>query len=148
LARSGTVLRRLRRLICADGEAPPGDPCRLKDYEISSGDEMGEGTRMNGLIGAKPDRTGRRPDVEDAIASLVSQRGQKAALKLARAGLRLARRARSRKHFEFWTSVAVQIEANRFDGETERLLHEAGRLTKPDGANSALTGEGDLEKAQ
>jgi hypothetical protein len=103
---------------------------------------------MKGLLGVKSDRIGPRPDVEDAIESLVRQRGQEAALKLARAGLRQARRARSRKRFEFWTAVAIQIEAIRVDGEAEKTLHQAGRLTKPNGANSALWGERDLETTQ
>jgi hypothetical protein len=103
---------------------------------------------MKALLGVKPDRIGPRPDVEDAIESLLRQRGQEAALKLARAGLRQARRARSGKRFEFWTAVAMQIEAIRVDGEAEIILQRAGRLTKPDGANSALWGARDLEKTQ
>src|SRR5271166_4881494 len=109
---------------------------------------MREGSRGKGLAGAKLDRISHRIDVDAAIEALRRHCGQEAALKLARLGLRHARRARSRKRFEFWTAVAMQIEAIRCDGETEKILHQAGRPTKPDGANSALWGERDLEKTQ
>jgi hypothetical protein len=82
----------------------------LKDFV---GDDMREGSGEKGLAGAKLDRISRRMDVDDAIEALRRQCGQDAALKLARAGMQHARRARSRKRFEFWTAVAAQIGAMR-----------------------------------
>src|SRR5208337_5652471 len=55
----------------------------------------------------------RRMSAPRATELLFRQNGEAEALKIARLELRKARRARSRKRFDFWTAVAQEMQVAR-----------------------------------
>ena len=59
----------------------------------------------------------RRMSGSAVIASLRDRHGEAAACKMVRLELAKARRARSRKRFDFWTVVATQMQQVRLDSE-------------------------------
>ncbi len=59
----------------------------------------------------------RGMSVSAVIASLRDRHGEATACKMARLEQLKARRARSRKRFDFWTAVATQMEQGRLDSE-------------------------------
>ena len=59
----------------------------------------------------------RRMSVSAAIALLRARHGEATACKMARLEQLKARRARSRKRFDFWAAVATQMEQGRLNCE-------------------------------
>ena len=59
----------------------------------------------------------RRMSVSAVIALLSDRHGEATACKMARNERLKARRARSRKRFEFWSAVATQMQEGRSGGE-------------------------------
>ena len=59
----------------------------------------------------------RRMSVSAAIALLRARHGEATACKMARLEQLKARRARSRKRFDFWAAVAMQMEQGRLNCE-------------------------------
>ena len=58
----------------------------------------------------------RHASVSAGLELLRGRNGEAKALKIARLELRKARRARSRKRFDFWNAVSAQLET-RFSGQ-------------------------------
>ena len=67
----------------------------------------------------------RRMSVSAVIAFLRDRHGEAAACKMARLELAKARRARSRKRFDFWTVVATQMQQVRLDSEPTQNSNRA-----------------------
>src|SRR5271157_2547212 len=67
----------------------------------------------------------RRMSVSAVIAFLRDRHGEAAACKMARLEQAKARRARSRKRFDFWTAVATQMEQVRLDSEPTQNSNRA-----------------------
>ena len=69
----------------------------------------------------------RRMSVSAVIALLRDRHGEATACKMARLEQLKARRARSRKRFDFWTAVATQMEQGRLDSEPTQsnTLHKS-----------------------
>ncbi len=67
----------------------------------------------------------RRMSVSAVIAFLRDRHGEAAACKMARLELAKARRARSRKRFDFWTAVATQMQQVRLDSEPTQNSNRA-----------------------
>ena len=59
----------------------------------------------------------RRMSVSAMIEFLRDRHGEAAACRMARLEQLKARRARSRKRFDFWTAVATQMQQARLDSE-------------------------------
>jgi hypothetical protein len=59
----------------------------------------------------------RGMSVSAVIASLRDRHGEATACMMVRLEQLKARRARSRKRFDFWTAVATQMEQGRLDSE-------------------------------
>ena len=55
----------------------------------------------------------KRDAVETAVAALLGEHGASGAVKRVQSNLRLARRARSRKHYAFWAAVGAELELYR-----------------------------------
>ncbi len=66
-----------------------------------------------------------RMTVSAVIASLRDRHGEAAACKMARLEQLRARRARSRKRFDFWTAVATQMQLGRLDCEPTQNANRA-----------------------
>ncbi len=64
----------------------------------------------------------KRDAVETAVAALLSEHGASGAVKRAQRNLRLARRARSRKHYAFWVAVGAELESYRSDRRGTRPI--------------------------
>lgn len=67
----------------------------------------------------------RRMSVSAVIAFLRDRHGEAAACKMVRLELAKARRARSRKRFDFWTAVATQMQQVRLDSEPTQNANRA-----------------------
>jgi hypothetical protein len=61
----------------------------------------------------KPILTPRRRNVPETVKLLCNRHGEAKARKLAEREQKRARQARSRKQFEFWAAVVVEIELRR-----------------------------------
>jgi hypothetical protein len=71
---------------------------------------MSEGTTRTGARSAQPKTVSHFMKATVAIEFLRTQHGEANARKIALKELRNARRARSRRRFDFWSEVAAQIE--------------------------------------
>ena len=90
----------------------------------------------------------RHASVPAVLELLRGRNGEAKALKIARLELRKARRARSRKRFDFWNAVSAQLET-RFSGQEmpgPRVREE--RVPGVEGSLPAVTTDGNGRKRE